>query len=107
MERLCGWLEKGYRFEIKVPSTVYENDGHPHAEITAYRGKTYVADKIYCKLKTFPRWDIPLQAVMLSQRDDARLKRSIKTLIDRLPEKEDVLGNYCNSFGFRNFKKKR
>jgi hypothetical protein len=92
MERLVGFLTNGYRFEIKVPTTIYDP---LRAEITAYRGKKMV-DRIYSMLKSMPKWNIPLQAVLLSKRDDRRMNRAIKTLIDRLPEKEDIPGNYCN-----------
>ena len=81
MERLCGWIEKGYRFEIKVPTTIYDA---LRAEVTVYRGKNYVVDKIYSPCKSLPKWNESLEMLMLSRRDDALLKRRIKTLIDEL-----------------------
>jgi len=94
MERLCGWIEKGYRFEVRVPTEIRDNLA---VEITAYRGRRYVADRIYSPLKSMPHWNIPLQAILLSTRDERILNRTIKRFIRKLPEKNDILGNECNN----------
>jgi len=80
MERYGGFIEGDYRFEAKVPTTIYDNK---RAVVRAYQGKELV-DEIYFKLKKMPRWDVPAQTIMLSKSDAKTLEKKTNELIKKL-----------------------
>ncbi len=84
MQRYSGFREYGYRFEVKVPTTIYDPR---HAEISAYKGSR-LADKVYFRLSRMPRWDVPAQCIMLSKRDEKKLEQKTEELFHRLGIRE-------------------
>lgn len=82
MERLCGFIEKGYRFEIKVPTNIRDP---LRGEVTAYAGRKE-RDRIYFDCRSMPKWDVPAQAIFLSRGDEVAMKKATEKLIKRLPD---------------------
>lgn len=85
MQRYSGFIEYGYRFEVKVPTTIFDNKV---AVISAYKGRK-VVNKIYFKLKKMPEWYVPCQCILLGKSDEKTLEEKTKELFKRLniPEK--------------------
>lgn len=80
MQRYSGFMEYGYRFEVKVPTTIFENKV---AVIQAYKGQK-LADMIYFKLKKMPEWYVPCQCILLSKSDEKTLEKKTEELFKRL-----------------------
>lgn len=96
-ERLSGFIEKGYRFEIKVPTNIRDEFC---GQVDAYAGRRKV-DTIYFRCKSMPKWNVPLQAIILSRGDDREMRRTTEEIVKRLPDvshrhyryKDKVLGD--------------
>jgi len=85
MQRYSGFKEYGYRFEVKVPTTIFE----PRvAVIRAYHNKSLV-DEVHFKLKNMPEWYIPCQCIMLSKSDEKTLEKKTEELFKRLGVSEE------------------
>ncbi len=80
MERYSGFREYGYRFEVKVPTTIFDNKV---AVIKAYKGKRLVAET-YFKLKKMPEWYVPCQCILLSKPDEKTLDKKTEELFRQL-----------------------
>ncbi len=81
MQRLCGFIEKGYRFEVQVPTTIFDSLG---AKLTAYNGKK-VIDSIYIPLKKMPTWNVPAQGISLCKKDEKTLEKITNKFVKLLP----------------------
>lgn len=84
MERYSGFIEHGYRFEVQVPTTIFDDKV---AVIKAYDGKKCI-DEEYFMLRKMPAWNVPQQAIMLGKTDEKTLERRTKELMKRLPSRE-------------------
>ena len=80
MQRYSGFREYGYRFEVKVPTTIFEPKV---AVIRAYKNKSFV-DEVYFELKSMPEWYVPCQCIMLSKPDENMLEKKTKELFKKL-----------------------
>lgn len=83
MDRLSGFIQYGHRFEVLVPTTIYED---PVAVINVYKGNKKVScDTFY--LKEMPKWDTASQALTLSKRDMNFLEKLTDSLVnERKPD---------------------
>lgn len=84
MERYGGFIEKGYRFEVLIPATIFDDN---RGVIRAYFGRKCV-DEEYFRLRKMPEWNVPLQAILLGKKDEQTLERRTKELMKRLPIRE-------------------
>ena len=80
MTRYSGFREYGYRFEVKVPTTIFEPKV---AVIRVYSGSKFV-DGLYFELDRMPEWYVPCQCIMLSKTDEKTLEKKTKELFKRL-----------------------
>ncbi len=83
MKRYSGFREYGYRFEVKVPTTIFEPKV---AVIRAYNGNKFV-DELYFELDRMPEWYVPCQCIMLSKTDEKALEKKTKELFKKLKVK--------------------
>lgn len=83
MKRYSGFREYGFRFEVKVPTTIFEPKV---GVIRAYKGRKFV-DEVYFSLKRMPEWYIPAQCIMLSKTDEKTLERTTEELFKKLKVK--------------------
>ena len=82
MRRLCGWVSEGYRYEVLVPTTIFDSQ---IARIDAYdTNMGSLVNSINFKLRSMPRWDVPAQAIILSRRDEQSLRRKSDELATRV-----------------------
>jgi hypothetical protein len=81
MQRYAGFREHGYRFEVKVPASIFEER---YAVISAYQG-TKCVDREFFPLREMPTWDVPAQAVVLTKSDEKTLEQKTRELMKRLP----------------------
>ena len=73
MRRYSGFVIDDYRIEVKIPTTLFDPQ---KANIAVYDFKK--GDLItnrWFELKQMPRWDIPLQAIILCKRDERKLEK--------------------------------
>lgn len=84
MERYSGFIENGYRFEVRIPTTIFDDKV---GVIRAYLGRKCV-DEEYFGLRKMPEWNVPLQALLLGKKDELTLERRTKELMKRLPIRE-------------------
>lgn len=86
MQRLCGFRQDNYSFEVQYPTTIFEVK---QLKIIAYEEKNGKRGKrvnfVYVPLKTMPRWDVPGQCIILSKRDESRLERTTRKFVKSLP----------------------
>ncbi|MCG2719039.1 MAG: hypothetical protein L6408_09450 [Nanoarchaeota archaeon] len=80
MKRYSGFKEDGYRFEVQVPTTIFDNK---FAVIQAYQDQKLV-DEIHFKLKKMPEWNVPCQCILLGKSDEKTLEKKTEELIRRL-----------------------
>jgi len=80
MERFSGFKQYGYRFEVVVPTTIYDEK---RAIVTAYKGKK-LTDETSFFLHEQPKWNIPHQCIELAGKDMETLEQRTKELIKRL-----------------------
>lgn len=80
MERFSGFQQYGHRFEVVVPTTIYDEQ---IAVVTAYKGRKLV-NGISFPLQEQPKWNIPHQCIELSGKDMKTLEQKTKQLINRL-----------------------
>ena len=81
MEKLSGWHEKGYHFEVYVPTTIFES----RKCYVKASSKTSI-DQFSFKLKEMPKWHIPCQCILLSNSDEKTLDTKVEQILKRLPE---------------------
>jgi len=88
MQRLCGFRENGYCFEVQVPTTIFDPQ---RLQLTAYeenkdkRGAEI--SSIYVSLQEMPKWNISCQCILLSKADEARLEADTKKFVASLPNR--------------------
>lgn len=90
IERFSGFVEKGYRFEVTVPTTIFESKV---ACIRAYEqkraGHEYKDDNVAAercfRLKEMPTWNTLFQCIELSEKDMNNLEKITKRLVKSLP----------------------
>lgn len=74
-----------YRFEVKVPTTIFDPE---FAVIEVYKNPEYkskkLIDKVYFPIKKMPKWDVPAQAIFLSKSDERTLMKKTRELITKL-----------------------
>jgi hypothetical protein len=81
MQRYSGFRENGYRFEVRVPTKIFDDKV---AVIRAYRGKTCVGEE-YFGLRKLPEWNASAQAIVLGKSDEKTLERKTNELLKQLP----------------------
>ncbi len=81
MEKLSGWHEEGYHFEIYVPTTIFELK---KCYIKASSNTSI--DQSSFNLKEMPKWDVPCQCILLSKSDEKTLDAKVEQILKRLPK---------------------
>lgn len=81
MEKLSGWHEIGYHFEVYVPTTIFE----PKICYVKASSSTSI-DQFSFELKEMPKWDVPSQRILLSRNDEKTLDAKIKQILKSLPK---------------------
>lgn len=81
MKRYGGFIEKGYRVEAMVPTTIYDKKV---AVVRAYLGKKCVDSDAFI-LREMPRWNLSFRAILLGKEDENILERITEDLVKRLP----------------------
>ena len=87
MQRFSGFSEKGYRFEVQVPTTIFDNLA---ATITAYDGEEKLRS-MNIPLRKMPSWNIPCQCIDLGKKDMSTLEKRTKEFVKQLPEHPDYM----------------
>ena len=81
MERFSGFIQNGYRFEVLVATTIFDEQ---IAVIDVYKNNKKVAcDAFY--LQTMPKWDVPGQGIVLSKKDMNKLEKMTESIMGSLP----------------------
>ncbi|MBI2673060.1 hypothetical protein HYX19_02260 [Candidatus Woesearchaeota archaeon] len=81
MQKLSGWHEKGYHFEVYVPTTIFE----PKKGYIKASSNTSI-DQFSFKLKEMPKWEVPCQCILLSRNDERSLEVKVKQILRKLPK---------------------
>ncbi|GEM_PF-6517082 len=81
MEKQGGWHEKGYHFEVYVPTTIFE----PKKCYVKVSSEASI-DGFSFELKEMPKWYIPCQCILLSKRDEKTLDAKVEQILKRLPK---------------------
>ena len=80
MQRFSGFKENGYRFEVQVPTTIF--DGLV-AMLTAYDGEK-VVDSTPIPLRNLPSWNVPYQSIDLCRKDMRTLEKRTERFVKKL-----------------------
>jgi len=82
MQRFSGFRQNGYRFEVVVPTTIFDQKV---AIINVYNNNDRSITKEILPLRNMPYWDTPAQTIMLRKSDMNRLEKKTKALVKGLP----------------------
>ncbi len=81
MQKLSGWHEKGYHFEVYVPTTIFE----PKTCYVKASSNTSI-DQFSFELKEMPKGHTPCRCILLSRCDEKTLESKVKQILRKLPK---------------------